>query len=370
MGRQIVYCEGCGHNLREDDFEKSRARMIDNRPFCIECRPFRPGEAEPARRSSSGKIPAGGGQPRKNPTGAIPVIAPPRRASPGGGGSNPVPVIAGVGGLLFIALLFALAQGGSRRTPVPETMPPLPVEAPIARRLEPLPPSPPPPPPPPTLPPASRGTPSPPAPPTGPLVAPTASEKLDAFLAQIRGMIQSDERQERTEEILNMFSAAAKVAGPRSAEVAKMKADYAGTLNETARRLVVWSDWRITSNAEAGMTALYPTFGGRDSVYLTHPLDRTTPATLERDLDVPSGKKTTFSFWVACHQMGDFELRVYVDRKQVMKELIGPPGSGWRQKSIDLTPYAGKKIALRLEDFPNDWNFEHAYWSDLVVSSE
>ena len=27
MGRQIVYCEGCGHNLREDDFEKGRARM-------------------------------------------------------------------------------------------------------------------------------------------------------------------------------------------------------------------------------------------------------------------------------------------------------------------------------------------------------
>ncbi|HEV3026906.1 MAG TPA: hypothetical protein VG457_04995, partial [Planctomycetota bacterium] len=85
MGRQIVYCEGCGHNLREDDFEKSRARMIDNRPFCAECRPFRPGEGEPGRRTSSGRIPAGGGQARKNTTGSIPIIAAPRRGSPGPG---------------------------------------------------------------------------------------------------------------------------------------------------------------------------------------------------------------------------------------------------------------------------------------------
>ena len=370
MGRQIVYCEGCGHNLREDDFEKGRARMIENKPFCAECRPFRPGEGEQGRRTSSGKIPAGGGQPRKSATGSIPIIAPPRRPAPGPGASNPLPIIATVGGLLFVVLIFAVTQSGSKRTTVTETSPTPPGDPPIARRAEPE--APPPPPSPPSLPPPVIRTPAPPpSPPPGPLVSPTASEKLDAFLSQIRGMIQSDERQERTEEIINMFSAAAKVAGARSAEVAKMKADFVGTLNEATRRAVVWSDWRITSsNAEAGMTALFPSYGGRDNVYGTHPVDRNTPAKLERDLDVPSGKKTTFSFWVACHQMGDFELRVYVDNKQVMKELIGPPGSGWRQKSIDLTPYAGKKISLRLEDFPNDWNFEHAYWSDLVISSQ
>ena len=26
--------------------------------------------------------------------------------------------------------------------------------------------------------------------------------------------------------------------------------------------------------------------------------------------------------------------------------------------------------ALRLENFPNDWSWEHAYWSDLKVVSE
>lgn len=365
MGRQIVYCEGCGHNLREDDFEKNRARMLDNKPFCAECRPFKPGEVEQGRRSSSGKVPAGGGQSRKNTTGSIPIIAPPRRPGSGPGGSNPIPIIAGVGGLLFVLLIVAVSQGGSKRAPVVETAPTPPIAPPVARRTEP-----PPPPPPPIAPPVSRGTPPPPPPPTGPLVAPTASEKLDSFLSQIRGIIQSDERQERTEEILNMFSAAAKFAGPRAAEVAKMKSEYVATLNESVRRAVAWGDWRITSNGDPVQTQLLPSHNGRDNVYMTHPLDRGVPAKLERDVDVPAGRKTSFSFWVSCHQSGDFELRVYVDDKAVIREPIGPPGSGWKQKTLDLTPYAGKKIALRVENFPTDWNFEHAYWSDFTIRSE
>src|SRR5579862_2277806 len=221
MGRQIVYCEGCGHNLREDDFEKGRGRMIDNRPFCTECRPFRAGEGEQGRRSPSGKIPAGGAPARKTSTGAIPIIPAPRRSPTSVTGSNPLPLLAGVGGLIFVILIFAVTQSGSRRVPVPApvTAPILPVDPPVARRVDPLPP----PPPPPSPPPPTRGTPPPPAAPSGPLVAPTASEKLDAFLAQIRGIIQSDERQERAEEILHMFSAATKFAGARSTEVSKMK---------------------------------------------------------------------------------------------------------------------------------------------------
>jgi len=54
----------------------------------------------------------------------------------------------------------------------------------------------------------------------------------------------------------------------------------------------------------------------------------------------------------------------------VMKETIGPPGSGWRQRTVDLTPFAGKTIALRVENAANDWNFEHGYWSDFVIVSE
>ena len=167
-----------------------------------------------------------------------------------------------------------------------------------------------------------------------------------------------------------MFGAAAKTAGPRASEVEALKAQYIATLDEPARLAALWSDWKITSSTEAGATGLLPTYGDRANVYMTHPLGRGVPATLEREVDVPAGKKTKLSFWVSCHQQGDFELRVVADGKELIKEVIGPKGSGWREKSIDLTPFAGRRIALRLEDFPNDWDWEQAYWSDLKVVSD
>src|SRR6185295_12261317 len=107
MGRQIVYCEGCGNSLREDDFEKGRGRTIDNRPYCTECRPFKDGEEETApRRVSSGKIPAPPPQ-RKTSTGHIPIVPAPRRpAAPKP--ANPLMIWAGVGGVVFVLLIFAV----------------------------------------------------------------------------------------------------------------------------------------------------------------------------------------------------------------------------------------------------------------------
>jgi hypothetical protein len=368
MGRQIVYCEGCGHNLREDDFEKGRARRIDNQPFCTECRPFAEGEGAAPKRTSSGRVPAQ--ERRKTSTGHIPIIPPPAQRRPGMGSpkkeSSPLPIIGGVGGLLFIILIFTVTQSSTRKPPV--------VEAPVPPLVQIPPPRPAPPPvdptPPPPPPPVRREPPPGDKKPLPPLTAPTAEEKFQAFLNQIAQIIRDDVRKERTEEVLNMFSAAAKSAGVHAAEVEKLKQDYLATLDEPSRRAAVWSDWKITSGADPGMTAIIPSHAGRESVYMTHPIDRTTPAKIEREVDVPAGKKTTLGFWVSCHQSGDFELRVYADGKQLLKEMVGPKGSGWKQKSVDLTPFAGKRVALRLENFPNDWEWEHAYWSDLRVVSE
>src|SRR5215204_2507207 len=61
MGKAIVYCQTCGKNLREEDFDRGRAFKIDNRPYCADCRPAVP-EPEPVpsppRRSSTERIPA------------------------------------------------------------------------------------------------------------------------------------------------------------------------------------------------------------------------------------------------------------------------------------------------------------------------
>jgi hypothetical protein len=374
MGRQIVYCEGCGNSLREDDFDRGKARLIDNRPFCTKCRPYED-HNEPPKRASSGKVPAQP-PPRKSATERVPIVSPPPRRPPAANKqSNPLPIIAGVGGVVFLILMFAVTQSSSHPPPPPEKpSTPLIIDIPKPKpAVDPTPTPPPPPPvrdPQPPPPPPRRDPPANPSKPSDPLHVPTAAEKFEAFLGQIRQMIQEDERKERSTEILNMFTAAAKIAGPRATEVEKLKNEYVATLDEPTRRAAMWSEWKITSSQEAGFTGLLASHGDRASVYMTHPLDRKTPATLEREVDIPSGKKTTLSFWVAPHQQGDFELRVYVDNKEVLKEVIGPPGSGWRQKKIDLSLNAGKRITLRLEDFPNDRAWEHAYWSDLTIASE
>src|SRR6185503_14448798 len=215
----------------------------------------------------------------------------------------------------------ALTQKSSPPPAPPPERPSTPLIYEPPKPRPPLDPTPPPPPrdplPPPPV--VRRDPPSNPSKPSDPLKAPTAAEKFEAFLGQIRQMIQDDPRKERSTEILNMFAAAAKTAGPRATEVEKMKVEYVATLDEPTRRAAMWSEWKITSSNEDGKTGLIPSYGDRTSVWITHPLNRTTPAKLEREVDIPSGKKTTLSFWITCHQQGDFELRVYVDDKEVLK---------------------------------------------------
>ena len=35
----IMNCDDCGTGLREWDFHRKRARLVENRPYCSDCRP-------------------------------------------------------------------------------------------------------------------------------------------------------------------------------------------------------------------------------------------------------------------------------------------------------------------------------------------
>jgi hypothetical protein len=48
MGRPIVYCGSCGKSLREEEFTKGRAHLVDNTPFCTACRPLPAAAKTPA----------------------------------------------------------------------------------------------------------------------------------------------------------------------------------------------------------------------------------------------------------------------------------------------------------------------------------
>ena len=103
---ELVYCGGCGRVLREDDFSRGRARFLDNRPWCEECKPP---EKNPipipaqARKGSSAKLP-------RVSSGPLPQVAsaPPNRG-----------LVLGlaVGGAALLLIVLAL---GSRSAPPPQ----------------------------------------------------------------------------------------------------------------------------------------------------------------------------------------------------------------------------------------------------------
>ncbi len=136
--------------------------------------------------------------------------------------------------------------------------------------------------------------------------------------------------------------------------------------------VALWNpEWRVIAPDFEGTPAKLVEFAGQRNVLLTHPFDREKPAVLERELTIPAGHKTTLKFLVAAHEKSDWELRVLANGKPLHKHLIARHGSEvWHPVTVDLTPLAGQKVTLRLENAANGWSFEFAHWAGLEVKSE
>jgi len=130
--------------------------------------------------------------------------------------------------------------------------------------------------------------------------------------------------------------------------------------------VALWNpEWRVICSPFEGAPAKLTEYAGRHNVLMTHPASRTEGAAIERVVEVPAGKKAELSFFVAAHEKGDWELRVLADGKLFHRQTIDKKGERWKQVHLDLTPYAGRKVTLRLENFANNWSWEFGYWSDL-----
>ena len=152
--------------------------------------------------------------------------------------------------------------------------------------------------------------------------------------------------------------------------------------NQPRRRWVQKPDWQKTIQAVApGFKVLnvgergvvhHKVFRNQTAVQ-THPLDRKTPSSLERQFVVPKDKKTTLKLRVSHHPHGDWQLRVRVSDKIVKEQIVGSKTVSkdeWLELAVDLTPYAGKSIKLALENYPNNWMNEWAYWNQVSIVSE
>ena len=158
-------------------------------------------------------------------------------------------------------------------------------------------------------------------------------------------------------------------AAPKKADAKKGAQNFAPIDRES---VALWnSEWRLDAPEFEGTPAKLVEFAGKQNVLLTHPFSREKPAALERELTVPAGQKTTLKFSVASHEKGDWELRVLANGKPFLKQTIARKSAdAWQPVTVDLTPLAGQKVTLRLENAANGWSWEFGYWSTIEVKSE
>jgi hypothetical protein len=132
--------------------------------------------------------------------------------------------------------------------------------------------------------------------------------------------------------------------------------------------VALWNpEWKVSAPDFESSPRKLPEFQGRRNVLMTHPYDKDTAAGLERLIEIPGGKKTELSVAVAAHDQGDWELRVFANDRLLKKQIVDRNGERWKNVKVDLSEFAGKKVALRLENAANNWNWEFGYWSDLKL---
>ena len=108
------------------------------------------------------------------------------------------------------------------------------------------------------------------------------------------------------------------------------------------------------------------------AVISTHPLNKTTPSYLYREYTVPKGKSTALKLSVSHHPHCDWQLNIIVNDKKIHSKIISANTTkeGWLDETFDLSDFAGQKIKLKLENFPNSWSGEHGFWSNVKIISQ
>jgi len=118
MGRPIVYCGICGKSLKDEDFSRGRAHLVDNAPFCTTCRivpeplpqPVRPAPPPPAPKPAASSKSLVSGTPRYH------TPSPPQPESSSTG------LVIGIAVVVFalIVLVVILMNSGGPSAPPPD----------------------------------------------------------------------------------------------------------------------------------------------------------------------------------------------------------------------------------------------------------
>ncbi|MBX3734939.1 MAG: dehydrogenase [Verrucomicrobiae bacterium] len=132
--------------------------------------------------------------------------------------------------------------------------------------------------------------------------------------------------------------------------------------------IALWAPgWRVDCPDFEGAPAKLPEFAGKRNVLMTHPVDGTIPAAIVRPLMLPSDRPVLLRLAVAAQDGGAWELRIRADGELIHHEAVQPGEDRWKTVRVDLSAFAGRRIALRLENAAAGGSRAFAYWADLSL---
>ena len=87
---------------------------------------------------------------------------------------------------------------------------------------------------------------------------------------------------------------------------------------------------------------------------------------------LPKDQKSRLELEVHRHPEGDWNLIVLANGEKLQETLIGKDNANekWVTASVDLSKFAGKPVLLEVQNAPNNWHREEAYWSRLQLKTE
>ncbi len=124
--------------------------------------------------------------------------------------------------------------------------------------------------------------------------------------------------------------------------------------------------WRVIASGHDMDPGLRSQEFERESVLVLHPVDEQTPAAIVGSFSIPGGGSPRLVIETTSHPRGDYLLRVFINEEVKLERVIDSKGE-WTNVKVDLMPYTGKDIDVRIENAANGWSFEAAYLARIEV---
>jgi putative membrane-bound dehydrogenase-like protein len=135
--------------------------------------------------------------------------------------------------------------------------------------------------------------------------------------------------------------------------------------------IALWAPgWQVDCPHVNGVPAKFPEYAGLNSVLATEPFDAKTPAAIVRAYVPSLGGKTVLKVAVSAASEAGWELRITADGEVVTRTEVTARRPDWQRLSVDLSRFEGRRLVLRLEQWPRQGLEATGYWADLQIEHE